>query len=44
MTMVPCFLDETIEKSKDYSPQSFGEHKHLVQTQMNPKKFSQYLL
>ena len=30
ITMVPCFLDETREKSMDYSPKSFGGHKPLL--------------
>ena len=42
MTMVPSILDETIEKFMDYNLQSFGGRKHLVQTQMDPKRFSQY--
>ena len=31
MTMIPFFLDETVEKkSMDYKPNSFGGHKPLV--------------
>ena len=33
MTMVPCFLDEIIEKSMKYSIKSFGGHKPLVHIQ-----------
>lgn len=32
--MVPHFLEETIKKSMDYTPKSFGSHKTLVQTQI----------
>ena len=27
MTMIPHFLDETLEKFKDYNSKSFGQHK-----------------
>ena len=32
MTMVPCFLDEVIEKSMNYSPMSFGDRKKYLTT------------
>ena len=30
ITIVPCFLDETGEKSMDYSLKFFGGHKPLL--------------
>ena len=35
MTMVPCFLDETIEKFMDYSWRSFRGHTASVYTQIS---------
>ena len=35
MTMVPHFLDETIEKSMNISPKYFEGHKPLVWTQVS---------
>jgi hypothetical protein len=44
MTRVPRFLDETIEKAKDYSPKSFGSHKPSMQTHMGSLKGSHDIL
>ena len=35
MTIVLCFLDETIEKSMDYGRKFFEGHKFLVYTQIS---------
>ena len=34
MTTGPRFLDETVERSKDYNSKSFGQHEPLVWTHM----------